>query len=164
MGLWDAATGAYAGGMSPNDPAEVDRRFQELMRAEFSDAEAFSSDAAGLGEEASQPTTRPTGWVRPFRAGRVDDEDDDVLDLDFHDDQSYREVPEDAEPWSPMSMLGFVLLGAGLAGMFAMLFGVALGSPWAQLALAATIGGLVVLLVQALRAPGRDDDGDGARL
>ena len=148
--------------MTPHDPAEVDRRFQELIRVEFAEEPTWTSPPAPVEPAAAEPAV--VQRVLPFNAGRVDD-DDDEFDLESLDDVSYRDVDDDPHPWSVTSLLGFLLLGGGLAGMLAMIFGVTLGAPWAQLALVATIGGLGVLLVQALRKPARDDDGDdGARL
>lgn len=145
--------------MTPHDPAEVDRRFQELMRAEFADEASWTGASAPAEPAAAEPAV--VQRVLPFSAGRVDD---DAFDLHGPDDLSYRQVGDDLRPWSATSLVGFLLMGGGLAGMLAMIFGVTLGAPWAQLALTATVGGLTVLLVQALRAPARDGDDDGARL
>ncbi|MGA4670312.1 hypothetical protein ACPCG0_11055 [Propionibacteriaceae bacterium Y1923] len=128
--------------MTPHDPAEVDRRFREMIRTEFA-------------EEVDTVDPTPTAPPPP-------DVDDDDPDPFF--DESYREVDEEPHTWSHLSLLGFVLFGGGLAGMFAMLFGIRLGAPWAQVALAATIAGLVVLMAQALRTPASEDDDNGARL
>ena len=156
--------------MTPHDPAEVDRRFRELMQAEFAQESTWSVNpppAAPVeptpGGSADVPlATGPR--VLPFNAGRVDD-DDNEFDLERFDDLSYRDVEDSGHRWSTTSLVGFLLLGGGLAGMLAMIFGVTLGAPWAQLALVATIAGLGLMLVQALRGDGHEDASDnGARL
>lgn len=153
--------------MTPQDPADVDRRFQELMRAEFADDPAWPSDDAPADPVEPAPAEAigdPEPRVRPFTAGRVDDDTDDI-DLAAFDDLSYREIDETPHIWSSLSLLGFVLLGGGLLGMLAMVFGLRLDAPWPQLMLFSTLSGLGVLLVQALRSPPSDDDDDnGARI
>ena len=149
--------------MAPPDPAEVDRRFQELMRAEFVDDTEFVADSGPTEPAPDEQRRRTFGRVLPFHAGKVTSDQPDDYPTEYFDDESYRDVDDDKNSWSGASVLGFVLLGGGLAGMMAMVFGVVLGSPWAQVALFATIAGLVVLMVQALRSTD-SSDGSGATL
>ncbi|MGA4507081.1 hypothetical protein ACQB6R_05110 [Propionibacteriaceae bacterium G1746] len=160
--------------MKPHDRDEVDRRFQELMSSAFTDEDGFGAatgPAAPPVPNPRSPAAPPPPRVVPFTANRLpfDGGDDDDEHPAHDDDLSYRDSDGPllaGMKWSGLTLLGFVLFTGGLIGMFAMIFGVQLGAPWAQLALAGTVVGLGVLMFQALRRhPDDEDEGDaGMRL
>lgn len=136
--------------------AEVDRRFEELMRAEFGRAEPVRRfEATPVDGLAAGSPAEPV-FPAPFSFDALWD---DVTPDEEADDAEYRRVEAGTARWSAPMLVGAALLVGGLVACLVMLFGVNPGQPWPQVAAGAAVVGLAVLLWRALRLE-RDEDED----
>lgn len=161
--------------MADSDRDEINRRFAELIGAEFGTSAAGKLDTAG----SDQPTAAEPTQARPFEAAgppkapeprprdRADDRSGegsgdgagtDFLDLEFEDEVDYRAGQPIGAPRSHLSSFGIALIAIGLLLSTAGLFTSSLPRAVNWLAGLAWVLGLALLLAQALTRP---DDPDG---
>ncbi|WP_022909702.1 hypothetical protein [Aestuariimicrobium kwangyangense] len=139
------------------DPDDVDRRFAELVTTEFGEQAWREPKDAPRAPDRSGPVGQDPESHGPVRYEPVEDEPG-------NDDVDYRRVSAPA-PLPADVRIAVILSAAGLVGLLLAGFVVNLPANLVWLAPAAAGGGVVWLLVRAMRRPPRDpDDGSGAVL
>lgn len=156
-----------------NDDEQVDKRFADLIRAEYGERDLPESSLDDSGKRADGSALPPLA-PRPRRPEPTERRFAEPVahrswsapsptELDEFEAQEYLEPPKASSP-SALTLLGWLLMASGLIGGLVLAFG-APAPRWAGvIAAVAAVAGLALLLALRLRTGPRDLDDQGIRL